>query len=271
MTIAGLSPPLSFLRKQEKRGQESNAFYTNLMLKIKNLSIQIENKKIIKSLNLEIKLGEIHAIMGPNGSGKSSLAFTIAGHPSYLITKGEIVVDKVVINNLAPDERSRLGLFLAFQYPQAITGVSVFNFLRSIYNAHHIEKIPIHKFKLELNKYLKALDLSEAFLERYLNEGFSGGEKKKLEILQAMVIEPNYIILDETDSGLDIDALKTVAKSVSKLSEQTKAGILIITHYQRLLNYIKPDFVHILKQGKIVKSGDYKLAKELEKNGYEKY
>jgi Fe-S cluster assembly ATP-binding protein len=241
------------------------------MLKIKDLSIQIENKKIIKSLNLEIKSGEIHAIMGPNGSGKSSLAFTLAGHPSYKITSGNILIDDTEINELAPDERSKLGLFLAFQYPQAITGVSVFNFLRTIYNNHHKKKISIIEFKSFLIEHLESLELSESFLDRYLNEGFSGGEKKKLEILQAMVIEPKFVILDETDSGLDIDALKIVSKSVLTLQKKTKVGILVITHYQRLLNYLKPDFVHILKKGEIVKSGDYKLAKELEKYGYEKY
>lgn len=241
------------------------------MLKIKDLSIQIENKKIIKSLNLEIKSDEIHAIMGPNGSGKSSLTMSIAGHPSYEIIVGQISVDGKIINDLAADERSKLGIFVAFQYPQSITGVSVFNFLRNIYNIHHKEKISIIEFRKLLVENLQLLNLSESFLDRYLNEGFSGGEKKKLEILQAMVIEPKYIILDETDSGLDIDALKIVSKSVLTLQKKTKVGILVITHYQRLLNYLKPDFVHILKKGEIVQSGDYKLAKELEKNGYEKY
>ncbi len=243
------------------------------VLEVKNLHVSLANDEtheILKGINLVIKSGEIHAIMGPNGTGKSTLSETIMGNPNYLITEGEILVDGVVINDLKVDERARLGLFLAMQYPAEISGLTVTEFLRAAINARRAEddQIPVMKFIQKLDDKMEILKMTEDLADRYLNVGFSGGEKKRNEILQLMMIEPQIAILDEIDSGLDIDALRVVADGVNSM-RGPEFGTLIITHYQRLLNYIKPDFVHIIMDGKIVLTGDAELAKELEKNGYE--
>lgn len=243
------------------------------VLEVKNLHVSLANDEtheILKGINLVIKTGEIHAIMGPNGTGKSTLSETIMGNTNYLITEGEILVDGVVINDLKVDERARLGLFLAMQYPAEISGLTNTEFLRAAINARRAEddQIPVMKFIQKLDDKMEILKMTEDLADRYLNVGFSGGEKKRNEILQLMMIEPQIAILDEIDSGLDIDALRVVADGVNSM-RGPEFGTLIITHYQRLLNYIKPDFVHIIMDGKIVLTGDAELAKELEKNGYE--
>ncbi|MCX6037688.1 MAG: Fe-S cluster assembly ATPase SufC [Chloroflexi bacterium] len=243
-------------------------------LVIKNLHVSIENKEILKGVDLAVKQGEIHAIMGPNGTGKSTLAFTLMGHPSYMVTGGEIWFRGKNLLELATDERSRLGLFLAFQYPVAIPGVTVANFLRSAVNSRRRlvtpedKGMPILEFRKMLKEKMELLKMDSAFAGRYLNDGFSGGEKKRTEILQMATLKPEIAILDETDSGLDIDALRIVAESVNVLSGP-ELGVLVITHYQRLLNYIKPQFVHIMLGGKIVESGGPDLALQLEERGYD--
>jgi len=243
-------------------------------LVIKNLHVSIENKEILKGVDLAVKQGEIHAIMGPNGTGKSTLAFTLMGHPSYTVTGGEIWFRGKNLLELATDERSRLGLFLAFQYPVAIPGVTVANFLRSAVNSRRRlvtpedKGMPILEFRKMLKEKMELLKMDSAFAGRYLNDGFSGGEKKRTEILQMATLKPEIAILDETDSGLDIDALRIVAESVNVLSGP-ELGVLVITHYQRLLNYIKPQFVHIMLGGKIVESGGPDLALQLEERGYD--
>ncbi len=243
-------------------------------LVIKNLHVNIENKEILKGVDLIVKQGEIHAIMGPNGTGKSTLAYTLMGHPSYIVTSGEIWFKGENLLELATDERSRLGLFLAFQYPVAIPGVTVANFLRSAVNsrrrlvASEDKGIPILEFRKILKEKLEMLKMDSSFAGRYLNDGFSGGEKKRAEILQLATLKPEIAILDETDSGLDIDALRVVAEGVNALSGP-ELGVLVITHYQRLLNYIKPHFVHIMLGGKIVESGGPDLALQLEERGYD--
>lgn len=239
-------------------------------LQIKNLRARIEEKEIIKGLNLEIKGGEVHAIMGPNGTGKSTLASTLMGHPKYEVTEGSVTLNGEDVLEMAVDERARAGLFLAMQYPSEISGVTNTDFLRSAINARREEgnQISLMKFIRELDKKMNTLEIDEAFAHRYLNEGFSGGEKKRNEILQMMMIEPSICILDEIDSGLDIDALKVVAKGVNDM-RAAERGFLIITHYQRLLNYVKPDFVHVMMQGRIVKSGGPELAERLEAEGYD--
>ncbi len=239
-------------------------------LQIKNLRARIEEKEIIKGLNLEIKGGEVHAIMGPNGTGKSTLASTLMGHPKYEVTEGSVTLNGEDVLEMAVDERARAGLFLAMQYPSEISGVTNTDFLRSAINARREEgnEISLMKFIRELDKKMNTLEIDEAFAHRYLNEGFSGGEKKRNEILQMMMIEPSICILDEIDSGLDIDALKVVAKGVNDM-RAAERGFLIITHYQRLLNYVKPDFVHVMMQGRIVKSGGPELAERLEAEGYD--
>ena len=243
-------------------------------LVIKNLHVSIENKEILKGVDLAVKQGEIHAIMGPNGTGKSTLAFTLMGHPSYTVTGGEIWFRGKNLLELATDERSRLGLFLAFQYPVAIPGVTVANFLRSAVNSRRRlvtpedKGMPILEFRKMLKEKMELLKMDSAFAGRYLNDGFSGGEKKRTEILQMATLKPEIAILDETDSGLDIDALRIVAESVNALSGP-ELGVLVITHYQRLLNYIKPQFVHIMLGGKIVESGGSDLALQLEERGYD--
>lgn len=246
------------------------------MLSIRNLHAQIDGKEILKGLNLEIKPGQVHAIMGPNGAGKSTLSKILAGHPSYEVTSGEVLYDvNFQMKNLLdmePEERAREGIFLAYQYPVEIPGVSNFTFLHMAFNAivEHQGSEPMNEaeFRRLLEQKLKIVDMNPDFLERPVNVGFSGGEKKRNEILQMAVLAPRLAILDETDSGLDIDALRIVADGVNKLRRKDNA-ILLITHYQRLLDYIKPDFVHVLANGKIVETGDASLALKLEKQGYD--
>jgi Fe-S cluster assembly ATP-binding protein len=242
-------------------------------LVIKNLHVQIENKPILKGLNLTLPQGEVHAIMGPNGTGKSTLAYTLMGHPSYEVTEGEIWFKERNLLELSPEERSHLGMFLAFQYPVSIPGVTVANFLRTALNAHRKAQnpddkgIPILEFRKLLKEKMEMLKVDSAFAGRYLNEGFSGGEKKRAEVLQMAVLKPEIAILDETDSGLDIDALRVVSEGVNLLRGKN-LGVLVITHYQRILNYIKPDVVHVMMDGRIVESGGPDLALDLEEHGY---
>ena len=243
-----------------------------MLLEIKNLHAGIDGKEILKGLNLQINKGEVHAIMGPNGSGKSTLAKVLAGHPSYEVMQGEVIYEGKNLLELEPDERAREGVFMAFQYPVEVPGVSNSQFLRLAYNEKmkHLGEEELDP--LEFNDYLKekakVVEMSSDFFKRSVNEGFSGGEKKRNEILQMAVLEPKLAILDETDSGLDIDALRIVAEGVNKLRSAENA-IILVTHYQRLLNYIEPDFVHVLAGGKIVKEGGKELALELEEKGYE--
>ncbi|HDH2877938.1 TPA: Fe-S cluster assembly ATPase SufC, partial [Staphylococcus aureus] len=237
---------------------------------IKDLHVSIEDKEILKGVNLTINTDEIHAIMGPNGTGKSTLSSAIMGHPSYEVTKGEVLLDGVNILELEVDERAKAGLFLAMQYPSEITGVTNADFMRSAINAKREEgqEINLMQFIKKLDKNMDFLDIDKDMAQRYLNEGFSGGEKKRNEILQLMMLEPKFAILDEIDSGLDIDALKVVSKGINQMRGEN-FGALMITHYQRLLNYITPDKVHVMYAGKVVKSGGPELAKRLEEEGYE--
>ncbi|EPW8771353.1 TPA: Fe-S cluster assembly ATPase SufC [Staphylococcus aureus] len=239
-------------------------------LEIKDLHVSIEDKEILKGVNLTINTDEIHAIMGPNGTGKSTLSSAIMGHPSYEVTKGEVLLDGVNILELEVDERAKAGLFLAMQYPSEITGVTNADFMRSSINAKREEgqEINLMQFIKKLDKNMDFLDIDKDMAQRYLNEGFSGGEKKRNEILQLMMLEPKFAILDEIDSGLDIDALKVVSKGINQMRGEN-FGALMITHYQRLLNYITPDKVHVMYAGKVVKSGGPELAKRLEEEGYE--
>lgn len=243
-------------------------------LVIKNLHVNIEDNEILKGLDLTVKQGEIHAIMGPNGTGKSTLAYTLMGHPSYEVTGGEAWFKDENILELDADERSRLGLFLAFQYPVAIPGVTVANFLRSALNSRRRadnpddKGVPVPEFRKMLKEQMSLLKMDHSFAGRYLNDGFSGGEKKRAEILQMATLRPEIAILDETDSGLDIDALRVVADGVNELMGP-EMGVLVITHYQRLLNYIKPDYVHVMYDGQIVESGGPELALQLEEQGYD--
>ncbi|MBI3243826.1 MAG: Fe-S cluster assembly ATPase SufC [Chloroflexi bacterium] len=243
-------------------------------LEIRNLHVNVEHKPILKGVNLLVKQGEVHALMGPNGTGKSTLAYALMGHPSYTVTAGQIIFKGEDLLELEPDERSRLGLFLAFQYPVAIPGVSVANFLRTALNARRRatnpadKGMPIPEFRKLLKGKMELLKVPSDFAGRYLNEGFSGGEKKRAEILQMATLEPEIAVLDETDSGLDIDALRIVAEGVNALIGP-KMGALVITHYQRLLNYIKPHFVHIMLDGNVVETGGPELALHLEEKGYD--
>ena len=243
-------------------------------LEIKNLHVSIEGKEILKGLDLTVEQGKVHAIMGPNGTGKSTLAYTLMGHPSYTVTEGEVFFKGQNVLELEPDERSRLGIFLAFQYPVAIPGVTVANFLRTAINSRRRAEnpddkgIPIPEFRKLLKEKMAMLKVDQAFAGRYLNDGFSGGEKKRAEILQMATLKPEIAILDETDSGLDIDALRIVSEGVNTLLSKD-LGVLVITHYQRLLNYIKPDYVHVMLGGKIVESGGPDLALRLEEKGYD--
>ena len=239
-------------------------------LEIKDLHVSIEDKEILKGVNLTINTGEVHAIMGPNGTGKSTLSSAIMGHPSYEVTQGEVLLDGVNILELEVDERAKAGLFLAMQYPSEITGVTNADFMRSAINAKREEgqEINLMQFIKKLDKQMDFLDIDQDMAQRYLNEGFSGGEKKRNEILQLMMLEPKFAILDEIDSGLDIDALKVVSKGINQMRGED-FGALMITHYQRLLNYITPDKVHVMYGGKVVKSGGPELAKRLEEEGYE--
>lgn len=243
-------------------------------LVIENLHVQIAGKEILKGLNLTVKQGEVHAIMGPNGTGKSTLAYTVMGHPLYEVTEGSILFDGKDLLEMEADERSRAGIFLAFQYPIAIPGVTLANFLRSAINARRKAEKPedkgiaIPEFRKKLKEKMNLLQMDHAFAGRYLNEGFSGGEKKRAEILQMAALEPKIALLDETDSGLDIDALKIVSEGVNALRGEN-LGVVIITHYQRILNYIKPEFVHVMLGGRIVESGGADLAIRLEEQGYD--
>ncbi|PTG91705.1 Fe-S cluster assembly ATPase SufC [Staphylococcus chromogenes] len=239
-------------------------------LEIKDLHVSIDDKEILKGVNLTINTGEIHAIMGPNGTGKSTLSSAIMGHPSYEVTQGEVLLDGENILEMEVDERAKAGLFLAMQYPSEITGVTNADFMRSAINSQREEgqEINLMQFIKKLDKQMGFLDMDKDMAQRYLNEGFSGGEKKRNEILQLMMLQPKFAILDEIDSGLDIDALKVVSKGINEMRGED-FGSLIITHYQRLLNYITPDHVHVMYNGIVVKSGGAELAKRLEEEGYE--
>lgn len=239
-------------------------------LEIKDLHVEIEGLEILKGVNLTIKGGEFHAIMGPNGTGKSTLASAIMGHPKYEVTKGQILLDGEDVLEMEVDERAKAGLFLAMQYPSEVSGVTTSDFLRTAINAHREEgdEIQLMQFIKEMDKTLDFLEIDKNMAQRYLNEGFSGGEKKRNEILQLMMLKPAIAILDEIDSGLDIDALKVVANGINEMRSE-EFGCLMITHYQRLLEYITPDHVHVMMQGRVVKSGGPELAKRLEAEGYE--
>ena len=244
----------------------------NILLEIKNLKVSIEDNVILQNLNLKVKKGEIHAIMGPNGSGKSTFSKVVAGHPAYSILNGDILFKGLSIINFSPEKRSHLGIFLAFQYPIEIPGVSNEDFLRLSYNSkqqfyNKLEVDPIAFFEI-VTKKMKLVNMSPLFLSRNVNEGFSGGEKKRNEILQMILLDSEISILDETDSGLDIDALKIISIGINKFMNKEKA-IILITHYQRLLDHIKPTYVHVMENGKIIKTGSSELAKELEVKGYE--
>ncbi|MDH5201351.1 MAG: Fe-S cluster assembly ATPase SufC [Candidatus Bathyarchaeota archaeon] len=235
---------------------------------VKDLHVSVENKKILKGVDLSINRGEIHALMGPNGSGKTTLANALMGHPRYQVTRGRVLLKGENIMGLTPDERARRGLFLAFQYPTAIPGVSMVNFLRSALKSVRGEEMPVREFRAILKETMDTLKMDESFARRYVNEGFSGGEKKRAEALQMGILRPEMAVLDETDSGLDIDALKVVADGINALAGP-RLSVLLITHYQRILKYIRPDVVHVLFDGRIVKSGGRELAEELEAKGYE--
>ncbi len=239
------------------------------LIEVKNLFVEVEGKEILKGVDLTIEPGKIHALMGPNGSGKSTLSNALMGHPKYIVTKGSIIYKGEDITHLSADQRAKKGMFLAFQYPTAIPGVSVTNFLRTILKAVRGTEIPVKEFRKELKETMELLEMRESFAGRYVNEGFSGGEKKRLEILQMALMKPQLALLDETDSGLDIDALKIVSEGINRL-RGPQIGMLVITHYQRLLNYVQPDMVHVLVQGRIVESGGKELALELEAKGYER-
>jgi len=242
------------------------------MLQIKNLHASVEEKEILKGINLEVKAGEVHAIMGPNGAGKSTLSSVIAGNESFDVTEGEIILDGEDLGDLAPEERAHKGVFMSFQYPVEIPGVSVTNFIKTAINenrkANGLEEMPANEMLKLIKEKSELLEIDRKFLSRSLNEGFSGGEKKRNEIFQMAMLNPKIAILDETDSGLDIDALRIVANGVNKLKSENNA-VIVITHYQRLLDYIVPDFVHVLHDGKIVKTGGKELALELEEKGYD--
>jgi Fe-S cluster assembly ATP-binding protein len=253
-------------------------------LAIHNLHVTVEGEEILRGVDLTVAPGETHALMGPNGSGKSTLSYALMGHPKYEVTEGEVLLDGQPLLEMAPDERARAGLFLAMQYPVAVPGVTLYSFLRAAassvrgygeaareesrgrFQAH---LIPAREFRQEVNEALETLRMDRGFLRRYLNEGFSGGEKKRAEILQLALLQPQYAILDETDSGLDIDALRIVSENINQLQEALNLGLLVITHYQRILNYIRPDVVHIFFEGRIVKSGGPDLVAVLEEHGYD--
>jgi Fe-S cluster assembly ATP-binding protein len=241
-------------------------------LEIRNLHAGAGDKEILKGLDLDVSKGEIHALMGPNGSGKSTLANAIMGHPNFEVTEGSIVFQGEDITEADPDERSRAGLFMAFQYPVAVPGVTVTKYLRTVMNAHREargeEPVPLKEFRKTVEEAMKLTNIPKEFAGRYLNEGFSGGEKKRMEMLQLALQMPEVAVLDETDSGLDIDALRVVAKAVNSVAQQSEMGVLIITHYQRILHLVQPDFVHVLYNGRIVKEGGPELVTQLEAEGY---
>lgn len=238
------------------------------ILQITDLHVAVEGKEILKGVNLTINAGEVHALMGRNGSGKSTLSYVLMGHPRYVVTRGTIGYHGKDLLAMTADERARSGMYLAFQYPVAIPGVSVSNFLRATVKARRGVEIPVKEFRKELKENMTKLGVKDEFLSRYVNDGFSGGEKKRLEILQMALLKPDMAILDETDSGLDIDALRTVAEGINSLHTKDNA-VLMITHYQRMLDYVTPEFVHVMQAGQIVKSGGSELAHELEAQGYD--
>ena len=241
-------------------------------LELKNLHVSVQGKEIVKGVSLKVTEGEIHAVMGPNGSGKSTLSYAVMGHPKYEITKGDVLVNGESILPLTPDQRAKKGLFLGFQYPYEVQGVGTANFIRNAANsqlaARGEKNIPVMEFQKQLEEKTKLLKMDQSFTTRSLNEGFSGGEKKRAEVLQMSLLKPKIAILDEPDSGLDIDALKIVANAVKEANKEG-TGLLVITHYERILTYLQPDYVHVMNDGKIIKSGGKELAKQLEKEGYE--
>ena len=238
------------------------------VLQIEGLTVSVEGKQIVNGLDLTIPAGEVHAIMGPNGSGKSTLANTLMGHPHYEVTGGRILLKGEDITKLAPNERAQRGMFLAMQYPTSIPGVTMVNFLRAAMKAVQGKDVPVREFRERLREALDVLKMDESFARRYVNDGFSGGEKKRAEVLQMSLLRPVMAVMDETDSGLDIDALRTVAEGINTLRGPDR-GILLITHYQRILNYVTPDHVHVLYRGRIVRSGGKELASQLEEKGYD--
>ena len=239
-----------------------------MSLEIKNLHVRVEDREILRGLDLSIAAGETHALMGPNGSGKSTLANTMMGNPNYEVTEGKILLDGEDLTEADPDERARAGLFLAFQYPATIPGVSVANFLRTAVNAGREEAIKVKEFGQLMRRNMELLRIDPSFTRRYLNEGFSGGEKKRAEILQLAMLAPRFAVLDETDSGLDVDALRVVSDGVNALRGEER-GFLVITHYTRILRYVRPEFVHVMLNGRIVREGGPELADELEDKGYD--
>ncbi|WP_293829412.1 Fe-S cluster assembly ATPase SufC [uncultured Corynebacterium sp.] len=247
-------------------------------LEIKNLHANVlpteegqEPKPILKGVNLTINGGETHAIMGPNGSGKSTLAYTLAGHPKYEVTEGEVLLDGENVLDMEIDERARAGLFLAMQYPVEVPGVSSSNFMRSAVTAVRGEAPKLREWVGELNVAREALQMDASFSERSVNEGFSGGEKKRHEVMQLALMKPKFAVMDETDSGLDVDALRIVSEGINRYQDETGGGVLMITHYKRILNYVKPDYIHVFADGKIVQTGDASIADQLEAEGYEKF
>ena len=238
------------------------------VLRIQDLRVSVEGKAILEGITLTVRSGEVHALMGPNGSGKSTLAYALMGHPKYQVTGGSVSLDEQDLLTLTPDKRAAQGLFLGFQYPTTVPGVSLGNFLRASLKAVRQSDVPVREFRQELKSQMAALKVEDTFMKRYVNDGFSGGEKKRIEILQLAMLKPKIAVLDETDSGLDIDALKTVAEGINHL-RGPHLGLLLITHYQRMLNYITPDHVHVIIDGRIVRSGGRELALQLEAEGYD--
>ncbi len=243
---------------------------SDTLLVVEDLHVSVESKEILKGLNLEVRAGEVHALMGPNGSGKSTLSFCLMGHPKYTITGGRIVFKGQDVTHIPPHERAKAGIFLAFQYPTAVPGVTISNFLRTSLKAVRGGDVPVKDFRQLVKAHMKTLGVPDSFMNRYVNDGFSGGEKKRLEILQMSVLQPQLAVLDETDSGLDIDALQVVAAGINALRAPER-GMLLITHYQRILNFIKPDRVHVMVSGAVVQSGGAELALQLEKQGYKNF
>ena len=240
-------------------------------LEIRDLEVSVEGKKIINGISLDIDTNQVTALMGPNGSGKSTLAYALMGHPKYTIDSGKIMINGEDITELGPDERAKRGLFLSFQHPQEVPGVSVSNFLRTALNSLREKPVPVPEFLKLLREKMTMLKMDPAFASRFLNEGFSGGEKKRAEILQLAILEPKIAVLDETDSGTDVDALKVISEGINKVHEKTKMGILVITHYKRILNYLKPDRVVVMAKGKVIMEGSHELADTIETKGYKAF